>query len=249
LRRALCAAAALALVACASTAQAQRGQRGGMFGPMGGGGLMLLRMPEVQQELKMTPPQIEKLNAKQDEVRNAMQEAFQGAGGPGAFGNMSPEEREKLFAKVREIQSKAVADILDSTQQKRLRQLEIQMQGAAALNNPEVATALGITADQRTKIAAVQREAMEAQRAAMQGIDFRNMSDEDRQKLGARMQEARRQTEAKILALLTDAQRARFKEMQGAPFKFPEMRGFGFGGPGGPRPGGRRPGGAPPSGR
>ena len=59
------------------------GRRGGMMGRQGG--LQMLRIPTVQTELKMTPEQIGKIDAKQAEVRQSMQ----GLGGGGG-GQLSP---------------------------------------------------------------------------------------------------------------------------------------------------------------
>ena len=47
------------------------------------------------------------IDAKQQEVRDAMQALY-----PGGFGQMTPEERQQRMAKTQELQDKAVADIL-----------------------------------------------------------------------------------------------------------------------------------------
>ena len=129
--------AAVLLTATVAMAQGPGGpggqRRTGGFGMQGAmmGGLGLLRIPEVQAELKMTQPQIAKLDDAQQTVRQAMQEAFQGG-----RQSMSPEELEKAMAKVQEIQLKAVSDILDQNQLKRFKQLELQRAGASALLQP-----------------------------------------------------------------------------------------------------------------
>ncbi|MGC8668939.1 MAG: hypothetical protein ACP5VE_12570 [Chthonomonadales bacterium] len=233
MKRTISFAVLLAVAVCSAWAQGPGGpggRRDFMGGPMGGG-LMLLNIPEVQKELKMTQPQIEKLQAKMQEVRQSMRELMQGAGGPQAFGNMSNEERQKLFAKMAEISNKAAADILDTTQLKRFKQLEIQRQGAQAFRNPEVVNALQLTQEQNDKIAGVLRDMMQAMRDAMQGVDFRNMTDDDRAKLQATQKRVSDEAMSKIQAILSDAQKAKWKEMTGAPFTFPAFR----------MPGGRRP--------
>ncbi len=54
------------------------------------------------------------------------------------------------------------------------------------------------------------------------------------------MEKARKETEEKMAAVLTDAQKKKLEELKGAKFEFPER---GFGGPGGGQgPGGGRPG-------
>lgn len=201
----------------AGTASAQGGGGGGRRGMMGRqGGLQMLRLPTVQTELKMTPEQIAKLDAKQDEVRQSMQ----GLGGGGGGGQLSPEERQQRMDKIQEIQTKAVNDILDPTQQKRFRQLELQQQGPSALARKDVATELKLTDEQKTKIAAMQQQADADRRSAMQGVDFQSMSTEERGTLMTKMQDIQKASGEKMAALLTDAQKAQWKEMQGTPFAF-----------------------------
>ena len=48
-----------------------------------------------------------------------------------------------------------------------------------------------------------------------------------------KMEALRKQTDEKIVALLTDDQKKQWKEMLGAPFTFPAFRPGGRGGPGG----------------
>jgi hypothetical protein len=214
--------AAFLLMAVNGAASAQRG---GGFGQRGGfgGGLALLRTPEVQKELKMTPEQISKVDAKQQEVGEAMQQLFQSAGNPQ---DMTAEERAKFQARVQEVQAKAVNDILtDEAQRKRFRQLELQQQGGNALTRKEVADELKLTDDQKKKIGDLQQEANQARRDAMQGI--RDMSPEERQKAMAKLQDMQKATTEKQVGVLTDAQKAQWKEMQGAAFTFPPVQ---FGG-------------------
>lgn len=212
------------LTIAVGTASAQGGRRG-MRGRMGGG-LGLLRMESVQKELKMTQPQIEKLDSKQQEVRAQMQELFQSSGG---FQDMSPEDRQKLFAKTQELQHKAVADILDTTQMKRFDQLELQQQGPPALMRKEVADKLKLTEAQRSKLADIQQQAQSEMRALFQsgnGGGPGGMTEENRQKFQAIQKTAN----TKALAVLTASQQKEWKQMLGTPFTF------------GPPPGRQRPG-------
>jgi hypothetical protein len=192
-------------------------------GGMRGGGLFLLRDEKVQAELKMTPDQIAKIDTKQTETRQKMQELMQSAGD---FQSMSPEDRAKLMQKGQELNDAAVKDILTADQLPRFHQLELQQMGPQALTRKDVAEKLKITDDQKAKIRDIQTQSMADIRQAMQ--------DQDRQKMG----EIRRATAEKILAVLTDDQRAQFKDMLGAKFEFspPRRPGGGPGGPGGPPP-------------
>jgi len=207
----------LALSLCAILAGSALAQ-GGRRGMMGrGGGVQMLRIPEVQKELKMTPEQIAKIDAKQETVRQGIQDAFQGNN----IFQMSTEERQKAMDKVQDVQTKAVGDILDPTQQKRFRELELQQQGPNALARKDVGDELKLTDDQKKKVTEALRQTDTDRRAAMEGVDFQSMSDEDRTKFMTKMQDLQKAQGDRLLALLTDAQKTQWKEMQGAPFTFP----------------------------
>jgi len=216
----------------------QGGFMGGFMAGGMGGGLGLLRIPEVQQELKMTQPQIAKIDEAQQTMREAMQEAFQGG-----FQNMTPEEREKAMAKVEDIQAKAVASILDQTQLKRFKELELQRMGPNAWFRPAVAKELGLTQEQLAKLRELRQKQMQEMRDMFQNAQ----TPEDRQKLFEQMRELNKKNQEAMVAVLTPAQKTKWTQMQGTPFKFPEM-GPGFFGGRRNRPGGGAggPGGAPP---
>lgn len=204
---------AAALFALSSgTAMAQFGGGRGGRGQSNGGGLQMLRLPEVQRELKLTPEQISMIDVKQQEVRDAMQALY-----PGGFGQMTPEERQQRMAKAQELQDKAVFEIMGL----RFRQLELQQQGPVAITRKTVADELKLTDAQQKQVADLQTQANADRRAAMQGVDYQNMSDTDRQALVAKMWDMQKSEGDKILALLTDTQKTQWKAMQGTPFTFP----------------------------
>ena len=217
MRRFLCVMSGLALlISCASAVFAQPpGGRSGRGGPgmMRRGGLDMLRIAEVQQELNMTPAQIAGLDAAQEKARGEQRALLDQAGESG----LTPEQRAAL----RGVQEKAVAAVLDSAQRVRYRQLELQQLGPTALGRPDVAGALGLTGDQQQQIAAVLKQAEESRRPGGQGGGFQDLSPEERAALRAKMEEARKATEAKLLASLTNTQKAAWQALQGTPFTFP----------------------------
>lgn len=215
MKRGLMVATALALLVASVAVASAQGRRGGGFMQ---GGLQLLNMKEVQEELKMSAEQVAKVGDKQQEVRQAMQELFQSAGNPQ---DMSDEDRAKLMAKRQEIQNKAVSDILDTKQMRRFHQLELQQMGPGAFLRPDVAAALKLNDDQKKQIQEIQQKAGEDTRALFQGVDRQNQSQEDRQQMFAKMQAIRKASGEKMLALLNDDQRKAWKEMQGEKFTFP----------------------------
>lgn len=230
--------AALGLVLSITAAGAQRGGGGqgrGIGGGRGGGmpGLFMLMNPELQKELKMTEQQTAKVQPAVQEMFQKMQELRQQGGG----GQPTPEEQAEIQKKMTELQTKAVADILDTKQQKRLHQIELQMPGA--LGQKALQEELKITADQKKQIAELQGKQGEEMRAARQGFDFRNASQEERDAMNKKTGEIQKSYGDKINAVLTEAQKKQLKEMQGEPFKM-NMQGFG-------RPGGARPAAPPPA--
>jgi len=249
----------LALMATTSFAQPP----GGGGPPFGGGGRggfgamrmpasMLLMMPEVQKELKITDDeksQLEDLRAEQQKNFQSVMSGFDFR----SLQDMSEEERTKKMSELRtkgEALSKQVDDkvgkILDEPQMKRLKQLQIQMEGIGAFARSEVIAKLALTDDQKAKIQQIQENGRPQGRPAFDP----DATPEERQAAFAKMAEKMQESRAKMLkdalAVLTDDQLMDWTELTGKEFKFPQGRmGFGgFGGPGG-RGGPGGPGGPP----
>ncbi len=202
------AAAVVALgLALAGSAAAQGGQggfgRGGGFGPAG-----LLRMPEVQQELKLNDEQKTKLGAAMQKMQGEMQALFQQLGQ-----DATPEQRQKAMADAQAAQTKQINEVLNPDQQKRFRQLQLQQQGFQAVTRTDVADELKVSAEQKTKIQEIQRQQRQAMQDLIQGGDFQAARE--------KIQTLQKETGDKISAVLTEAQRNQWKEMLGAPFAFP----------------------------
>lgn len=173
-------------------------------------GMMLLMREDVQKELNLSQTQKAKLEQLRQEMQQAMQE----------LRDLPPEQRRERMQALR--QKYDPATILNETQRKRLRELELQWQGPFALMDPEVAKQVGLTEEQQAKIRGIIQEAFQSVRGQP----------------GERMQEfqkAREQAEKKILEVLTPAQREKWQQMLGKPFEFQGGRGFGPGGFGRPR--------------
>jgi Spy/CpxP family protein refolding chaperone len=196
-------AATLAVQAQDTEQKNRRGQRGqfgnrGGFG-QGGGTLALLSQKSVQQELKLTDDQIKK-------AEELLQKQRSGAG-------LRDVPRDQIREKMQELakaNQAALAEILKPEQTKRLREIALQRQGPMAIANPQVAEALKLTEDQKEKIRAIQRESFEGLRTGGRGGNF--------EEIRAKMAERRKESSEKIQNLLTDEQKAKWKELLGAPF-------------------------------
>ncbi|MBI1903893.1 MAG: hypothetical protein HYS13_22555 [Planctomycetia bacterium] len=244
-------AACVVLLAGSTLAQDQprRPQGGFGFGRGGAGGeLQILNMAEVQKELGVT-----------DDQKTKITEALAGvqqAGGGFNFRelqNLSQEERQKKMEELRakmegatKKATEAINGVLDAKQKERFAQLRLQRQGIASLSTPAVAEKLGLTQEQKDKIAKLGED----RRAAFgAGGGFNpNATDEERRAAREKAQKATQKYETDMAAVLTADQKASWEKMLGAKFDFPQQRGgFGAGRPGaagGPGAGGgerRRP--------
>lgn len=209
LSMALCVALLLFGVQVAS-AQRPGGGRGGAG--FGGGPAALLTNEAVQKELNIADAQREKL-------REVVREMREGGGQRGDFQNLTQEERQKRIAEIQERAKKMeekVNAILDEKQKERLEQLRIQRDGAAALLRADVAEKVGLAADQKEKIQKIQQDLRGG------GQNFRDLSNEDRQKAFAEMRERREKAAAEILGVLTADQKEKFEKLKGAKFDFPQ---------------------------
>ncbi|MGQ9576397.1 MAG: hypothetical protein ACUVUC_13870 [Thermoguttaceae bacterium] len=210
--------------------------------------LMLLGMPEVQKELALSDQQIDQLKQLMAETQKQMRSPF----GDMTFQEiqqLSQEERTKLLAEARKTAEEAnkrteqkINEILEAKQAKRLSELRIQREGLAAMNRPEVAEELGLSEQQQARIRKIQEE---SRRPPASGFPGPDATPEERREFFTRMQKQRQKVEADILDVLTDQQRAKWAEMKGKEFKFPQPKfpAFGPGGPG--RPGAFGPGAKP----
>ncbi len=175
----------------------------GMMGP-GGGMFVLLRLEQVQKELNLSDEQKEKIKELAKEMM---------PGRPSEGQAPSPEDRRAMMEKVQ----KKLAEILKPEQLERLKQIQLQAQGAAALGNPEVVKTLGITDDQRAKLKTLRDEA-DGKRRELIG-SMRDLSREERREKMAENQEKIRQIQKelmeKALAVLTPEQREKFEKLQG----------------------------------
>ncbi len=235
----------LVLIVSLASAQQRRGQGrrgfgGRGFGAMRASSAMLLGIEEVQKELGLSDEQKKQVDELLSDVREQMRSSF---GGFQEMQDLSQEEREERFAEMRKKAAatnkqadEKVGSILDTKQAERLGQLRIQREGLRALSRPEIAERLGLTEEQQTQMRKIREDARPQARGG------RDMSEEDRRAMFARMRQQREKMEADILAVLTDEQKQKWAEAKGQAFEFPRPQGFG--GSGGRNAGPRR---RPPS--
>jgi Spy/CpxP family protein refolding chaperone len=205
-------------LAVTSFGQGRRGF-GGMFGGRGGTAF-LLRRNDVQTDLALTDDQKAKLQSIQDDMRSQMRDIFQNAG----------DDRDAARKQMEPLMKKAADDalaVLNADQHKRLDQINIQLNGTSALvDNKDLQDQLGLSDDQRSQISDLSKKQQAANMAI--GEKMRNQEiqmDEAR----AAFDKNQKVLKDSIDKVLTDAQRAKFKDMGGKPFTATDDQG----GPGG----------------
>jgi len=209
----------LALVALlAAPALAQR---------FGFGGGNLLTNKSVQEELKVTKEQKEKLDEAGKAVREKMQKAFQD------FQDLKPEERREKFQALQKETTEMLnkAANLTADQKKRLAEIQLQQSvrfaGPAAFNSEDIQKRLKLTDEQKDAIKTIAKETRDKIMEETKDLEM-----QDFRKRIEITQKVNKEAMGKVAAKLTKEQKATWTKMLGEPF---EVK-FEF-------PGGRRPGG------
>jgi Spy/CpxP family protein refolding chaperone len=185
----------LGVGASSALAQPPRGGRGGAG--MMGGPMMLLNQPSVQQELKIT-----------DEQKLQIQEAAAKLrASAGSLQGLDPSELQQKRQEMARESERTASKILHRDQMKRLKEIALQVQGARAFSNPDLAKALDLTDEQKEKIKATEG-----------GRGPRPEPGSDPQAAQKRMEEMHKANLDKVMNILTPDQKAKYKEMTGEPF-------------------------------
>lgn len=230
---------AAAAVMCTSTAVWAQ-PRGG-FG-FGGGLMGLTRIEAVQKEIGANADQVAAIQKLGEELRGQRGGA-QGGERPN-FQDMSAEEREKAMTEMRARMEKQtatanakLAEILKPQQIARLEEISLQVRGTSALADPKVAEKLKLSDEQKAKLKEVTAANMETMRAKMQELG----QGGNREGMREKMRELRKQSDEKVLAVLSTEQKATLEKLKGKAFEMPEGAMGGFGGRGGQggQPGGQ----------
>lgn len=230
--------AAFAALSCVSLAQGVPGR--GMMRMFQGGSMatsMLLGREDVQAEIKLTDEQKGKLDALRAGARDRFRTVFtdlRNNGGGGSPEEMQAAIQTKMQTLMEDMSKEAMA-VLDESQKKRVKELGIQSQGALVVLQKEVAKEINLTAAQQTRIDELQRLQEEATMGLFEKVQS---GDIDREDMNNSMEKNRKTMDTEVAKVLTEAQRAKLKEMGGKPFEFKDPK------PGTPgsfgRPGGGR---------
>jgi Spy/CpxP family protein refolding chaperone len=165
-------------------------------------------LPQVQKELNLSDQQKQKIRGLLKEV------AADNSGKPGGAATApgatlrgpSYGELPRAPAMTEVMQQKRLAEILSPEQLERLKQLDLQAQGASALRKPEVIGALRLTPEQRYELSSVLNQANERPGGKMAPS-------------GTSPNQFERELMDKALKVLTPKQRQTFEELKGKPIQ------------------------------
>jgi hypothetical protein len=222
-------AIAVAALTCTGLAQgspAKAGQGNADDGMMQFSPFALVRIPEVQTELKITGDQKTKLTALQAEYREAAKKGQEDA----RTGGKSWDDLMKAFQKLNEDFTQKLNAVLTAEQQKRHFELVVQKAGSMALLNPEVQSKLAFTEKQKEGAKELAGKMQQANMAVGGKIQSQELTWEEAQKLFKKNSET---LGKELQKLLTPEQATKYNTMSGKPFKFPAPKPGAPTGPGG----------------
>lgn len=203
----------IALLAVTAFAQRGQGQGGMRFGAgMQNSGIFLLMRADVQRDLELSSEQKSKLDAIQQESMEQMRTMFEEMRNSGGGFESMRETMEKFQAEV----TKKAHAVLNDQQRKRLKEIEVQLQGNRAILNPEIQKDLGLTDAQKAKIKSLQDNLNAANQALMQDVRDGLI---DMQSVRERMENNNKVLDTELGKVLTEEQAAKLKAMAGKPFK------------------------------
>ena len=177
-----------------------------------GGGSFLVFRDRVQDELNLSDDQRQKLLERFYEYAQPTKNVFD------KIADLKPQEAEREMQSHRQKSHERLAALLRETlkpeQLERLRQLELQQQGPPALGRPEIVKELNITHEQLNRFMGVIQDMYRTIEPLVKDAQSGGNPDEIRPKVT----KVRKDHQDRIEAILTDAQKERWKKMLGKPF-------------------------------
>jgi RNA polymerase sigma factor (sigma-70 family) len=176
--------------------------------------LLFLTHKSVQEDLKMTDQQVKKAETafqKHSEAAENLRDLKQA------------DRRMKELELSREA-LRTIRDVLDAGQQKRLRQISLQQQGARVLDSYRAGTGpiikeLGLSEDQQGEIRELIRAATKKGQEVRQGDGPYSVEADEK------MKAIQKELNDKVLSVLTREQKTKWNEMIGKPFTGGQMIG------------------------
>lgn len=178
-----------------------------------GGGAFLVYRDKVQEELKLSDEQKQKLFEKFPEFVQETMDLFE------KIKDLKPEEKEKQMQQHRkkcdEKLSGILKEVLQGKQRDRLLQLQLQQAGAfALLGENEAFKKLKITDEQRKQFMGI----VQGMQKKIEPLIKEAQSGGNPEEIRPKVMKIRKDHQDKIEAILSDEQKKQWKEMLGKPF-------------------------------
>lgn len=214
---------AAAFVAAAQGQATEETRRGSGRGLSRGSLLSLLRLEQVQKELRLSEEQAAKVNKVTEELTAEMRKQYTTL--------REVEDRDQRRAKMTELADQfdgkvreQLRDVLAGEQMTRLYQIRAQVRAVVeSLGSTYVAGRLKLTDEQKEKVARINKD-MQAKRSELFGA-MRDATQEQRAEATEKLRKIRSDADKEALAVLTAEQSKAFQEMQGEKIELQMQRG------------------------
>lgn len=184
--------------------------------------LFLLGEPMVQEDLKLSEDQVQRIAALKKQIED-QKASFQGIGKSRPDGHLKwTDEDRQLFRQQAKANEKSISSILDPAQKNRLKQIGWQTYGTHVFFDPEIIAKLELTTEQIDRFHEIQDQARRSATDLRIGREPRGSQaqwDAQWKKMEEKRSEIRRTAHEQIMNGLTSAQKTRWQEMVGEPFK------------------------------
>jgi hypothetical protein len=169
----------------------------------------ILSNKKVQEELKLTPEQVDKGKEAIDKVIEKNKDLFDEK----KAADLKPEERAEKMQAVHAELKKALEEVMKPEQVKRLYQIHLQMEGIvkSAAMDPDVQKALKLNDNQKKQLKSMAESLDKAMKQAGEGAGGAQAAER-------MIRTMRMQQQQMANTLLTAEQKDAWKELVGAPF-------------------------------
>jgi eukaryotic-like serine/threonine-protein kinase len=167
----------------------------------GAGQPFLLKKAPVLSDINVSKAQRTRIGDLLKKWDKEWQDKFRG------FGLLDAEERQKRFVDMARSNEAAIAEILEPAQLRRFQQIVVQCKGPMAFREPEIASTLKLTAEQKNQIRAIDAN-----------LDFERHGGPPGSSSRQAQEDKRKSAMKQILKVLTPEQEKQWRELTGEPF-------------------------------
>jgi hypothetical protein len=176
--------------------------------PQGNPTLALLKQIPIQKDLQLSSEQNKKLKSFIAKEQKDLQSLVR----------IVPMYRQQKADEMNQATEESLQDLLTQDQSNRLSQIALQKKGTVSLLDSEIVSALKITYDQQGKLKAVQQESAKETTKLQQMSANPQYYQARLPDVKKRWEKLQKDTQEKLLNVLTVEQRSQWQEMIGEPF-------------------------------